>query len=297
MKENIIFYIVFIFYKVLSLLPKKIRLGFFFLLSRFIYLIAIPKNRVIKANLDLVFDNKLKSEEIKEIQKYSYYNMLLWLNSQIENFSANEEEMKKNFTFENREIIDNLIKENKKIILISAHFGNIEAFGYGINKYVTKIVHLVRELNSKKLDEFVQKSRTISGIEIAYKKNAMKQMVNALKNNKVISMIVDQSVNSRDGVEVKFLGKKANQTNSVAKLSRRFDAYIVPMAIFNQENGTYKIKFYNPIEPIKTDNQEDDIKVSTQLQADALSKIILEDPKQWFWPHKRFKVHYREIYG
>jgi lauroyl/myristoyl acyltransferase len=43
----------------------------------------------------------------------------------------------------------------------------------------------------------------------------MKQMVNALKNNKVISMIVDQSVNSRDGVEVKFLGKKANQTKKI----------------------------------------------------------------------------------
>ena len=24
--------------------------------------------------------------------------------------------------------------------------------------------------------------------------------------------------------------------------------------------------------------------------------IILEDKKQWFWPHKRFKSHYREIY-
>ena len=25
-------------------------------------------------------------------------------------------------------------------------------------------------------------------------------------------------------------------------------------------------------------------------------KLIYEDKKQWFWPHKRFKSHYKEIY-
>ena len=56
------------------------------------------------------------------------------------------------------------------------------------------------------------------------------------------------------------------------------------------------MKIYDPIFPIKTDNEENDIKELSQLQANALSAIILEDKKQWFWSHKRFKSHYREIY-
>lgn len=46
----------------------------------------------------------------------------------------------------------------------------------------------------------------------------------------------------------------------------------------------------------KTDNEKEDLKQISQLEANAISDIILEDKKQWFWPHKRFKSHYREIY-
>ena len=52
----------------------------------------------------------------------------------------------------------------------------------------------------------------------------------------------------------------------------------------------------NPIIPVKTDNEKDDIKIISQLEANAISDIIYEDKKQWFWPHKRFKSHYKEIY-
>jgi KDO2-lipid IV(A) lauroyltransferase len=79
-------------------------------------------------------------------------------------------------------------------------------------------------------------------------------------------------------------------------LARKFDAYIVPLAIFNQDNYKYKIKIYEPIIPIKTSNEDDDLKQISQLEANAISAIIKEDKKQWFWPHKRFKSHYKEIY-
>lgn len=296
MKENILYYIVIGFIKFLSILPKFVRRGFFFYLSRFIYFIAKKKNQVIKANLDLVFDKKLSSEEITKIQKYSYYNMLLWVQSQIEHLNVTEEEMKEKITFEGREYFDKLLSEKKKIILISAHYGNMEVLGYGINKFITPLVQVARESNFRKIDDFVEKSREKSGAKIIYKGNALKQLIKALMKNKVVSLIVDQNVNDRDGIEIEFLGKRANQTTSVANLSRKFDAYILPVAVFNQGDDKYKIKIYEPISPIKTEDEKDDVQKSTQLQADALSKIILEDPKQWFWPHKRFKSHYREIY-
>lgn len=297
MKENILYYIVIGFIKILAILPKTIRRGFFLYLSKLAYIFGKRTNKIIKANLDLVFDKKLSNEEIIKIQKYSYYNILLWVQSQIENLSVTEEEMRDKITFEGREIFENLLKEKKKIILISAHYGNIEVLGYGLNKFITPLVQVARESNFRKIDEFVEKSREKSGSTIIYKGNALKQLIKALMKNKVVSLIVDQNVNDRDGIEVEFLGKRANQTTSVANLSRKFDAYILPVAVFNGENDKYKIKIYEPISPIKTEDEKEDIKKSTQLQADALSKIILEDPKQWFWPHKRFKMHYREIYG
>lgn len=71
---------------------------------------------------------------------------------------------------------------------------------------------------------------------------------------------------------------------------------MVPFAIFNQDDYKYKIKIYEPIKPIKTENDEEDIKNMAQLHANAICDIIQTDPKQWFWPHKRFKNFYKEIY-
>jgi len=296
MKENFLYYLILIFIKFMAILPKKIRRGFFFFLSRVAYFFGRKTNKIIKANLDLVFDKKLSKDEIEKIQKYSYYNMLLWIQSQIEHLSVDKDEMEEKITFENREIFDNLLKEKKRVILISAHYGNIEVLGYGINKFITPLVQVARESNFSKIDDFVKKSREKSGATIIYRHAALKKLIKALMKNQVISLLVDQNINDRDGVEIEFFGKRANQTTTPAILSRKFDAYILPIAIFNQNNDEYKIKIYEPIKPIKTESEENDIKVSTQLQADALSKIILEDPKQWFWPHKRFKMHYKEIY-
>jgi KDO2-lipid IV(A) lauroyltransferase len=117
-----------------------------------------------------------------------------------------------------------------------------------------------------------------------------------MMNKEAVSLLIDQNINSRDGEEVEFLGKKAYQTSSSAMLARKFDAYIIPIAIFNQDNYKYKIKVYEPITPLKTENEKEDLKNISQLEANAISAIINEDKKQWFWPHKRFKSHYKEIY-
>ena len=46
---------------------------------------------------------------------------------------------------------------------------------------------------------------------------------------------------------------------------------------------------YEPIKSIKTDNQERDLSILTQAQANAMEVAIREHPKEWFWMHKRWK--------
>jgi KDO2-lipid IV(A) lauroyltransferase len=222
--------------------------------------------------------------------------MILWAQSLIENLDVTDEELKQTVQIENAHIIENLKKENKPIILISAHFGNIEMLSCYINRFVIPLNQVARESNFEEIDEFIVKGREASGSKIIFKSGALKKLIRAMMQKEAVSLLIDQNINSRDGEEVEFLGKKAYQTSSSALLARKFDAYIVPLAIFNQDNYKYKIKIYEPIIPIKTSNEDEDLKQISQLEANAISAIIKEDKKQWFWPHKRFKSHYKEIY-
>ena len=241
-------------------------------------------------------ENSLSKDEIQKIQKYSYFNMILWVQSLIENLDVTDEELKKTVKIENAHIIDNLKKEGKPLIFISAHYGNMEMLGHYINRFHISVYQVARESNFEEIDEFIIKAREASGSKIIFKSGALKKLVKVMLKKEAVSLLIDQNINSRDGEEVIFLRKKAYQTSTTASLARKFDAFIIPIAIFNKENYTYKIKVYEPIIPIKTDNEKDDIKQISQLEANAISAIIYEDKKQWFWPHKRFKSHYREIY-
>ena len=281
---------------ILRKMPRFLRRAFFRFIATCGYLFAKGTNRIIETNLNFVFNNSLSRDEIKEIQKYSYFNMVLWVQSLIENLDVSDEELKKTVEIENEEILLNLKKENKPIILISAHYGNMEMLSCYMNKFVMPIHQVARESNFKEIDEFIVKAREASGSKIVFRDGALKKLVKAIMKKEAISLIIDQNINSRDGEEVYFLGKKAYQSASSASLARKFDAVIVPLAIFNKDEYKYKIKIYEPISPVKTDDDKEDVKLISQLEANAISAIIYEDKKQWFWPHKRFKSHYREIY-
>lgn len=296
MMKKIVYKLFLIVVFILRKLPKSIRRGFFRIIAKLGYIFAKNTNKIIEANLNLVFENSLSKNEIKEIQKYSYFNMVLWVQSMIENLDVSDKELKETVKIENEDILINLKKQNKPIILISAHYGNMEMMSYYINKFILNVYQVARESNFNEIDEFVIKAREASGSKIVFKSGALKILVKALMKKEAVSLIIDQNTNSKDGKKVQFLGKTVYQTSSSALLARKFDAYIVPIAIFNQDNYKYKIKVYEPIIPIKTDNEKDDLKQTSQLEANAISDIILEDKKQWFWPHKRFKSHYREIY-
>ncbi len=281
---------------ILRNLPKSFLRAFFRFIAFLGYLFAKNTNRIIETNLNFVFENSLSKDEIQKIQKYSYFNMILWVQSLIENLDVTDEELKKTVKIENAHIIDNLKKEGKPLIFISAHYGNMEMLGHYINRFHISVYQVARESNFEEIDEFIIKAREASGSKIIFKSGALKKLVKVMLKKEAVSLLIDQNINSREGEEVVFLGKKAYQTSTTASLARKFDAYIIPIAIFNEENYNYKIKVYEPIIPIKTDNEKDDIKQISQLEANAISAIIYEDKKQWFWPHKRFKSHYREIY-
>ena len=244
---------------ILKNLPKSIRRAFFRLIASCGYIFAKKTNKIIETNLNFVFKHSLAKEEIRRIQKYSYFNMILWVQSLIENLDVTDEELKKTVQIENADILIDLKKQNKPIILISAHYGNIEMLSCYINRFVIPLHQVARESNFAEIDNFIIKAREVSGSKIIFRSGALKKLVKAMMKNETISLLIDQNINSKEGEEVEFLGKKAYQTSSSASLARKFDAYIVPLAIFNQDDYTYKIKIYDPIIPIKTDNEKDDI--------------------------------------
>ena len=275
---------------ILKVLPavwiRKLMYG----LAWLMYMLSAKHKKRIKDNLDLVFLKTLDTKEQKEIGIQAFMNLVDTVFGIVKRDGMSKEEVLRNVTFEGSDIIKEYQKEGKNFILITGHYGNWELLSQAIAiNFNLTLVGVGRKIDSDIMDKILLKNREQFNVEMVYKKGAMKESIKAIKERKIMGILTDQAIRKNQSIEVDFFSKKATHTPLASILARKFDLDLIPGYISTEDYIHYKVKIYEPIKSIKTDNQEEDLAILTQLQADVMEGVIRENPKQWFWMHKRWK--------
>jgi KDO2-lipid IV(A) lauroyltransferase len=103
-----------------------------------------------------------------------------------------------------------------------------------------------------------------------------------------VGILADQNTRVQN-VFVDFFGTKAATTPGPAVLALRTGAHLVPIFMLREGPGKHRLIVEEPIEPVRTGNQEADVIATTQKCADVLEKYVREYPSQWFWVHRRWR--------
>ena len=265
-------------------------------LARFAYLASASRRQVIHANLSVCFP-KMDESEKKAIGIRSYQNLLHGIAGFIKREEQNKKEILQDIHFENRDILDDILANKEPVILITAHFGVWEilpsaiALGFDI-----PLSTVGRELDSNLMQRYLKKGREQVGVQLINKRGALKGMIKAMGEGRILGLLIDQSIPKRLSVDVTLFKKTVTQTPSVSILARKYKAKIVPIFITSQDFKHHTITCYPPIMIDENLDKEADIKRLNQAQADILQSAIQARPDEWFWSHKRFKVYDKEIY-
>ncbi len=266
-------------------------------LARFAYLLDTKHRRIIDANLTLAFDDDIGKEERKAIALGSYINLFDTFFGIIARENMEKAKVIENIVFEGEEIVRRVRESGKKLIFVTGHYGNWELISQALAiKFDLTLVGVGRELDSKLMDERLKRNRERFNVEMVYKRGAMKGCIQALNADKAVGILVDQSLPLSQGIEIDFFSHKATHTTLASILARRYESDIIPVFIHTEDYLTYKATIHEPIPYQKSDEQEADILAMTQAQADIMERVIRQDPRQWFWQHKRWKVFYSGIY-
>jgi len=160
----------------------------------------------------------------------------------------------------------------------------------------THFVIVARKVRPDLLNNWLNRLRTRFGSIIIDKKGALHKLTRALRSGALVGLVIDQGTTFSEGVEIKFLGKPATATPSAAILARRFGSPVFPVFCVREDDGILTVIVEAPLALKKTDDRNADIIENTQLMNDAIEKMIMAYPDQWFWFHKRWKRHYPDIY-
>ena len=152
-----------------------------------------------------------------------------------------------------------------------------------------------RKLDNVAMDKILTKNRVKFDIELISKKGGAKEMLRALKNGRMLGILVDQNAGD-EGIECEFFGKKISHTPAASVFAQKLNALIVPaFARRNLENPNLTdFEFYEPIDI--NEISENAVQIATQMQSDATKKVIETGPDEYFWMHKKFNHYYEESY-
>jgi len=275
---------------ILKILPRTLMIKLMKGISWFAYTISKKHQKIIHTNLDIAFDKKLSNKEKKAYGISAFMNLLDTTFGIIQRDGMKKNEVIENVTFEGEAIVKKYQDAGRKIIFITGHQGNWELLSQSIAiKFDLTLVGVGRELDSKLMDTILKENRERFNVEMVYKKGAMKGCIRALGQNKAVGILIDQALPKEQSVNVKLFKEDATHTPIASILSRKFGIDLIPAFISTDDYKNYHVKIYEPIESIKTENQEEDLATLTQAQAHVIESVIKENPREWFWMHKRWK--------
>jgi KDO2-lipid IV(A) lauroyltransferase len=186
------------------------------------------------------------------------------------------------------ELFFNLGKPSRAII-VTAHYGNWELAGVGYSLLSgMPMTTVMRPFDNPKLGARVSRIRVGHNHSTCPREGALKSLYQALKKGSSICIISDQHASRDEGVETVFMGRECRTHASPAILHLRTGVPILVAVSKRVGDGKFEFVCADPIEMKPSSDSEGDVERVAQRYTDALESLILADPTQWLWAHRRW---------
>jgi KDO2-lipid IV(A) lauroyltransferase len=271
-----------------SILPRKACLVVGQGLGLLLYYIDRRHRKTAHKNLELVLGEKHTRAERIRIAKGSFKHFGRLAVDIIKLKQLPHEKIEKLLTLSGKEHIENAIRRGQGVLIFTAHYGNWEVGSILISKF-GKLNVIARESDNKLLEKKLIRIRENFGVHVIYKKQATKQVLQALRKNEMVAILIDQNVLRSEAVFVDFFGEQAATTPSIATFHLRTQAPLVPMFCYPKASGKYHIQAFPPLDISLSGDKKKDIIALTQACTKTIESQIQKNPTLWLWFHDRWK--------
>ncbi|MBW2566053.1 MAG: lysophospholipid acyltransferase family protein [Deltaproteobacteria bacterium] len=261
------------------------------------YILDTRHRRIVKRNLQFTHP-QWSQGNIQKLCKRVFQNAGITFVEICQVTCLSREDLLRNVRIKGEEHLLNAMKSPKGTILISGHLGNWEMAPLLISCYINKpLVLVVREMQSKALGRWIHRLRGRFGNIVIDKKGALPIMTQALRQGKMVGLLIDQGTKLSRGIEVSFFSHTTTSTLAPALLARRCGSPVLPVFCIREAGAGLTLVIGAPLSLKRTDDFRADLKANTQIMTSAIERAVRAYPEQWLWFHKRWKRHHPYLYS
>jgi lauroyl/myristoyl acyltransferase len=275
---------------ILNFLPRKLSLLLGSIFAKLIYSLSLmtPYRNHIQRNI---------KETLPIPESWAHKEARIHIIKLVKNIvdflrisKIRESNFDKIIEIKNPEYFEEALKENKGIILVSAHYGCWELLGVALKiKFNNPLSVIVQRPSSPVFDKLFYNSRKFFGINTYYNTDGiqgLRPLFRALENNETIGFLIDQHGESEDTFG-RFFGKVVSIPSGPAVFAYRTKAPILPVFIKRLKNDKHEIVF---LPHINIGNEEKNIEIykTSQKLYGIIEKFIKDNPDEWLWIYRRW---------
>ena len=248
-----------------------------------LYVLAVPRRKVVMVNLALCFPDRTLRERRRWARECFVYFAQAWFDrSWLWNGKPE--------TVRRRLRISGAVHElqgSEPTVIFAPHFFGLDAAGTAINQQLGRpMVSIYTPQRSQAVDRWLHDGRRRFGqLRLYYRDEGVKPIVSALRAGELLYLLSDMNFGPEESIFVPFYGVMAATVPSLPRFARLGRAKVVPVTARLTPTG-YDIE----VHPAWKDYPGNDVAADTAYMNRWLEQVINTMPAQYYWVHKRFKT-------
>lgn len=249
---------------------------------------------VFRIRRSVAIENVIRSLDVDEVAaraivKRSYENLGRSLMEFVALRRMTLADAQQIFRMEGAEHMAEARSAGRGLVFVSGHQGSWEYLMVGFVTNDVPTSFLVGEQSNRRVDDLMNEVRARFGVELITKGMALKNVLRALRENRLVGMLADQDA-GRNGVFVDFLGRPASTARGPALFAIRQRCPMVCGFVHRGRQGVLVAECTPPIWPDPDLDEEASVRDLTQRCTSALADAIRGHPDEYFWAHRRWKT-------
>ena len=192
------------------------------------------------------------------------------------------------FTLEGWEHIAEAEDQGKGLFLLTAHLGFWELSPPLIALTRGPMSIVVRPADNPFLDRELRGLRERFGTAVIPKRGAARGMLETMRQHGRLGILIDQRVQEKEGIAVPFFGRPALTSPILARLSLRTGAPVVPLTVYPEPGGRYRVVVRPAILPPADAKGDEAALALTRRYLEVAEEDIRAHPEMWLWMHRRW---------
>ena len=244
--------------------------------------------RILASNFSHVLGPGASEEQVQSLVRRACANIIKGHYDLFRLSRLSSEEILGMTHFEGRDHMDRALARGKGVILVSAHFGNVDVLLQVPMALGVPLSTPVEHIQPERLFQYTLRLRTSHGVRMYPTGGPMMGLYRALRRGEVIGLAADRGIDVSTR-KVEFFGAPASLPEGPVRLALRTGAALVPGFGLRLSDNSFLARLEPALELPDTGDREADVFAGMEMLVDVMERIISQHPEQWLlakpvWP-------------